>query len=158
MEIIFKDLKSIYPNAYSLLNFSPAEGLEDFRSLELPEDYYSLYTLISHENEKSDGVFGLYRLLPACRSDAVIDPGSLKSYKLGKTAQVFIPIFQSPGRQQLGYAKIDNSWVFCELDLGVEPIIQASLEEYLNNFHQKVKSEGYLEEDDLLGLIDEDDM
>ncbi len=158
MEVIFKDLESAYPKAYSLLKFSRSENLDSLNSLELPEDYYFLYSLISHEAEESDGVFGLHKLLPANLANAVSDPEFLKSYKLGETAEIFIPIFQSPGRQQLGYAKFNGSWSFCELDLGVEPTSYATLTAYLDNFHQKVQSNGYVEEDELLGLIDEDDM
>ncbi|MDO6765948.1 hypothetical protein [Agarivorans sp. 1_MG-2023] len=158
MDEIFKDLKANYPSAYKLLNFSESEGLDELLEIGVPDDYVAFYNLISFESERSDGVFGLNRLLPVDSSSIVTEPEYLKSYKLDKIADLFVPIFQSPGRQQFGYAKIDGRWIFCELDLGVEPVFEKTLTEFLTVFHQKVKSNGYIEEAGLNGLIDEADM
>ncbi len=158
MDEIFDDLKANYPKAYKLLSFSKSEGLDELLEIGVPDDYVAFYNLISFESEDSDGVFGLNRLLPVDSNAIVTEPEFLKSYKLDKVADLFIPIFQSPGRQQFGYAKLDGEWLFCELDLGVEPITEKSLTEFLAVFHQKVQSNGYIEEAGLNGLIDEDDM
>lgn len=157
MKTLFEDLKSHYPKAHALLSFTPSERLSTVSELNLPEDYHALYGLVSRENEESSGVFGLNRLLPVDVSSLVEVPEMLESYRLGMKADVFMPIFQSSGRPQLGYAKFADTWRFCEFDSGVEPLDETTLTEFLDAFHQKVKTRGYVE-DDGLGLIDEGKM
>ena len=159
MKHIFKDLKDVYPKVHSLLNFGPSENIEELIYLNLPSDYYELYNLVSHENADSDGVFGLYQLLPANLSNAVTDPEFL-DIGSGEIAEIFMPIFQFQ-RIQIGYAKFKDSWEFCELDVSIERIGE-SLTKFLGDFHQMLINNGYTDKDEggecVLGLIDRSEL
>ncbi|VAW77888.1 hypothetical protein MNBD_GAMMA12-2953 [hydrothermal vent metagenome] len=157
---IVQKLEHKFPSAAKLLIEAKDTGFADLEELGIPNDYTEMYKLVGGETEDSDGVFGLNRMLTLKESkDGIVnDAEDLQYYSKGISASVFVPIFQSPGRQQLGYAKFDDGWVFSEYDLGVSYWEQTTLGEYLSWFENKLDSDGFFEDEQFKGLIDKDDL
>ena len=160
MKDIVKKLEQRFPNAAKLLIRAKDENFSELEHLGIPNDYIEMYKLIGGEVEESDGIFGLNRLLTLKESieGIISDPEDLQYYSKGTSASVFVPIFQSPGRQQIGYAKFDEGWILSEYDLGVSPWQQTTLSEYLEWFENKLDSDGFFEDEQFKGLIDKDEL
>ena len=156
MRNIINQLNESFPNTSALLIPAQNQDFSPLDSLDLPNDYFEIYDIINGEVADSDGVFGLNRMLTLEESiDGIVDnPDDLTCYSMDNvSAVVFVPIFQSPGRQQLGYAKLDDVWIFCEYDIGVEPWDQPALSDFMHEFHSQLISDGFIEDEELRGLI-----
>lgn len=162
MQGVIEQIRLYYPEVASLLN-PPVrdENLLDMaQSLDLPDDYYRLYALADGEAEESDGVFGLHRLMPLSESlDGIVtEPRELNDILSNCSYEMFVPVFSTPGRQQLGYAKHREGWDFAEYDIWPSKTTMAALSDFIHSFSEKLRSGGYTTEAGLQGLIDRDEM
>lgn len=109
MEEVFQLIQKQYPVFAKLWRPTNTESnsVSVAKSLELPDDYYEFYSFFDGENDDSDGLFGLHKCLPQGVSlDLVIrDKEELKDIPRKYQYDLFVPIFKTPGRQLIGYAK-----------------------------------------------------
>jgi|GEM_PF-3193731 len=163
MNALIELIRLKHPEMADLLQpvMNGSDLLQEFEKMQLPDDYYQTYRVVNGEKEESDGVFGLHKLLPleVALKHIVKDPEELANFKGKFTYELFVPIFQIPGRVLIGYAKKDDGWDFAEYDLGVSPSRYAtSLTDFFQQFKAKLLNDGYATESGFKGLIDRDEM
>ncbi len=153
MKNVLDALEKYYPDAVKLLMTSRVEDFSVIDKYNFPIDFVSLYSVLDGEDENSSGVFGLYRLNSLEEAiDSIISEVARLDCSIGHSG-FYIPIFQSPGRETHGYALVDNEWIFLEHGLGLECLPDKTLTDYLNSFIERVKSNEYLYDAKLKGLV-----
>ncbi|GGK65924.1 hypothetical protein [Amphritea balenae] len=159
MEHVLDLIRESYPEIFQL--FQPvnanSELIKKAKIIGLPNDYYQLYSLVDGEVESSHGVFGLHRFLPLVESleNQITDPEALIDIPRKFQYDLFVPLFQTPGRQLIGYAKYGHQWDFAEYDVWLGKLNDQSLTTFLDSFYTKLKQGGYVTEQGINGLIDQ---
>ena len=158
----FNLLHDKFPEISNLLRPPTTDStlLVKAKSLDLPNDYYDIYSMFDGEEDDSNGVFGLHKLLPLSESLAkqITDKDELKDIPNKYQYDLFVPVFKTPGRQMIGYAKHGDEWDFAEYDIWLSKHQEYSVNGFLHVFFDKLEKDGYTTEDGINGLIDIDEM
>ena len=131
-------------------------AFETRRNLRLPPDIRRLYLIHDGESDKSDGIFGCWKMLSLADIEGEIE-------LIGEHG--IIPLFRSGGGDLYYVKSYDSEKPDLRLlewwheNPAQAQVISASVEEFLFDFNQKLKSGQFVyRPDEMAALINRDDL